>query len=364
MTPLIKASLFNVVFVIFFIGIYGSVAGAAYLSFYYLLGISVLSIGWLLPHWHQKKSLVNFPIKASWVWTSFFIYLLFILKLRGITLGNITSMFDDRGEFVASQEGMGIFFIVFFEIFFGYWLATFFKKNISGRLFLFLILVYTLLSYSRSYFFYFLTAYFVTNKLTFKNVMIFFTVITFSVALLLIRFNTIDIASLANNSIFVELFTKYPFVGIARLGIKEDVQLSFYNYFSALIMPYDVLTYGLFENILGLGKGNLAFSRNVGEELSQFKEIYFFSNGAMSSFNAFGTILFPFKTVGKYSLALTFFCSLFNSMLFKIANIDRKDAVTILSFLLSAGILISFFNTLILFGLMLGYLFPYAKKCT
>lgn len=362
MSYLYRSIIFNLVFISCFILIYIEFNSTLFISMFYLFGLAVIACGWMIPHLRKSSSFIHINLKPSFVWIAFFLYSLVILKLRGYEWNNLLGFFDDRGEFVSSQEGKGIFFILFFEVFFGYWLACFFKKSISTSIFLLIIVIFTLLAFSRSYFFYLLIAILVTSKITFKNILVISLIIGLSTIMLLIRFGTVSLFDLAKNPLFVELFTKYPFVGIARLSIAEDMNMSFYNYFSSLIMPYDIISYGFVENLLNLDKGVLSYSRQVGGELGLFKDIPMLSKGTLGSFNAFGTVLFPFKFYGIFSFVMVLIVSFFNSLLFKLSDIKRNESMMILAFILCSGTLISIFSTLILMGILIGYLFPLTKK--
>ena len=359
MNVVFKAILINVFFLLCFTLIYKKY-DIAPLVIYYMLGIVCVCTSWILPFRIKMKTfpaIKKMQIKPYIAILIFFVFSIFIAKVRGINIFDLLSVFTDRESFVDTQEGMGIVFIAYFEIFFGFWLANFFLEKISIFHLFLIVLIFTLLSFSRAYFFYLLVAYVVRMQFNLKNTTIVVLFFLFSCSLLLLRFNTTDINVLLDNPVVVELFTKYPFVGIARLGIEENLPISYYNYFTGLIMPYDFLSFGTVENILHMEKGYFSYSRHVGEALGEFKELPILSSGELSSFNAFGTLFFPFKFFSNLSLIYLFLISFINAIVFRLARVKMEQAYRVLAFLLVAGILISLFSTLLLIGILLGYCF-------
>jgi hypothetical protein len=357
-----KAIIFNFLFVISFTVIYFDAVNSIKVSLFYIFGLFTIILGWSLPTIKSSSKILKFEVKSTYVWILFIVYALIVSRLRGFSVSNLTEVFSDRNDFISSQEGNGIIFILFFEVFFGYWLACFFNKRISIPVFLLIILIFTILSFSRSYFFYTIIAIFVKSKFSLKSFLYLIILAVLSTSLLLLRFNTFDLGELINNEIFQELFTKYPFVGIARLELDESIDFTFYNYLSSFIMPYDIITLGVIENIFALEKGLLSYSRSVGNELGEFVSIKMLSRGTLDSFNAFGTILYPFKFMGMFSFLVLFINSFLNSLIFQLTYIKKNESYTILSFILCVGSLISLFNTLIIFGILLNFIFPIRYK--
>ncbi|MNJ97030.1 hypothetical protein D3C87_147670 [compost metagenome] len=359
MNSVLRAVSLNILFLVCFVLLFRQYNIAGLVTFY-VFGIVIVFFSWSLPYrikLNRLPSITNRRVKPIFVGFIFILFSIVIAHLRGINIFDLLAVFSDREAFVATQDGMGFIFIVYFEIFFGFWLANFFLGKLSIFQLFLIVLLFTVLSFSRAYFFYLLVAYIVNMNFNLRNIIGITVFFILSCSILLLRFNTIDIGILLNNPVVIELFTKYPFVGIARLGVDEPVTISYYNYFTAGIMPFDFLSFGTLENLFHLDKGSISYSRFVGNSLVDFKELPILSSGELSSFNAFGTLFYPFKFFSYFSFIYLFIVSLLNSLVFKLIGVDKNQAYKVLSFLLIAGILISLFNTLVIIGILLGYYF-------
>lgn len=102
--------------------------------------------------------------------------------------------------------------------------------------------------------------------------------------------------------VFKLFFFTYPFVGIARLiETTASSDVNSFHIISVFLKPVDVFFFAI-DYLAGL-QGSLSSTRLVGAELTQFKYLPLLGN----SYNAFGTVAFPFILVFGWFFGLSFF---------------------------------------------------------
>lgn len=138
--------------------------------------------------------------------------------------------------------------------------------------------------------------------------------------------------------VFSLFFLTYPFVGLGRLlesSVSADV--NFYHVISILIKPIDAVFF-VIDYLSGL-KGSLSAARFVGAELTQFVYLPLLGD----SYNAFGTLLYPFIVIfGWYFGSMFFFLFIITTYYaYRIHFRQHAVALRILSLLLLTGLLFS-----------------------
>jgi hypothetical protein len=162
-----------------------------------------------------------------------------------------------------------------------------------------------------------------------------------------------DIFDIEKLSLF---FLNYPAIGIGRLFVttaSEDVNL--FHVVSLLVKPFDAIFFTI-DYIFNLA-GEISAARFAGYELSTFRFIPFLDE----SFNAFGTIVFPFIYILGWFFGPIIFCLFLvgNYCMYWIALNSSSSAMRLTLMLLFSGILFSWTSPFIW---VLPFFFPRKRK--
>lgn len=148
----------------------------------------------------------------------------------------------------------------------------------------------------------------------------------------------------------------YPVVGIGRLLISDvSDSVNFFHVISLLLKPLDSVFF-IVDYSFNLA-GEISAARFTGLELSTFRYIPFLDN----SFNAFGTVVFPFIYIfGWFFGTMLFFMFLVaNYFLYRISLNSATSAKRLIFMFLLSGILFSWASPFIW---VLPFFFPSHKK--
>ena len=173
-----------------------------------------------------------------------------------------------------------------------------------------------------------------------------------SIFILYLRIDN-DIFDFENLSLF---YLSYPAIGFGRLFVTDaSVDVNLFHVASLLIKPLDTVFFVIdyFFNLAG----EISASRFVGYELNTFRFIPFLDE----SFNAFGTIAFPFIYILGWFFGPILF-SLFvvgNYYLYRIKLNSSATAMRLTLMFLFSGILFSWASP---FPWILPFFFPRKRK--
>jgi hypothetical protein len=254
--------------------------------------------------------------------------------------------------FVDGAIAPGLPDFIFNEIILSFFLV--YIVIIGVRPIFFLIFIATSLAYfNRSPLILMLCALFFSPNISFRNKIMYGCLFFLGSLFILYLRIDIDIFDFEKLSLF---FLNYPAIGFGRLFVTTasgDVNL--FHVASLLLKPLDAIFFTI-DYIFNLA-GEISAARFAGYELSTFRFIPFLDE----SFNAFGTIAFPFIYILGWFFGPILFCLFLvgNYYMYRIALNSSAAAMRLTLMLLFSGILFSWTSPFIW---ILPFFFPRQRK--
>ena len=154
---------------------------------------------------------------------------------------------------------------------------------------------------------------------------------------------------------FAFFFFTYPAIGVSRLmetGLSPDV--NGFHMIGILLKPIDAIFF-VSDYLFSLN-GDLSAAKFAGQELNQFRYLPFLEE----SFNAFGTLVFPFVYIFGWFFGLSFFgfFVIFHYYAYRYHFRQHDPALRVILMLLTTGLLFSWNSPFIW---ILPFLFPRSR---
>jgi hypothetical protein len=259
-------------------------------------------------------------------------YTLYIVTIYLVFLAcnfYLNNAWENRADFFeGGKYSPAIFGMLINEVFLAYLMAKIIFIKFEKKYFL-IFLLCSIVYYSRAPLILLSIVLLVTNKI--KNstkVFLIILLIFLSVLILYLRFgNLLDLMRQVP-----EFYGGYPLVGIGRLLVTElNSEATFLNFLSIIFRPLEIVFFpaDYFFNL----EGHLSAARFAGNELNKFVYVEILN----SSYNAFGTILFPYFLILGPALGALVFC-MWAIFYFLALAAWTKDTKSTLLYMLMLGV--------------------------